>query len=290
MYAAAFDYVRASSWHEAVEQLTEAGEDARVIAGGQSLVPMMLLRLAEPTVLVDLSEAGERTIERRNSTLVVSALMRHADLESSPAVRETCPMLAEAAAQVGNLRVRNRGTIGGSLAHGEATAELPCVSVALGATVYALGPRGERAIPASELFVTHLTTVLAPDEVITRVELPVLGARQGSCFVELARRPGDFALAEAAAVISLDGDRRCADVRLAVGAVGDRPVDCSELASGLHGERPDADGVGEVARAVAADVDVGPSTHASQEYRREMVAVLVKRALLTASARIADAG
>jgi carbon-monoxide dehydrogenase medium subunit len=290
MYAAAFEYVRAGSWQDAVERLVEGGEDGRVIAGGQSLVPMMLLRLAEPTVLVDVGGAGERTIERRDSTVVVSALVRHVDLESSAAVREACPMLAEAAGQVGNLRVRNRGTIGGSLAHGEATAEFPCVSVALGATVYALSPRGERAIPASELFVTHLTTTLASDEVITRVELPVLGARQGSCFVELARRPGDFALAEAAAVVTLSEDRRCADLRLVVGAVSDRAVDCSQLASGLRGQQPEAESVDEVSRAVAAGVEVGPSSHASEDYRREMVAVLVKRALLTASARVGDAG
>jgi CO/xanthine dehydrogenase FAD-binding subunit len=197
-------------------------------------------------------------------------------------------MLSEAAALIGNLRVRNRGTIGGSLAHAEPTAELPCVAVALQATVYARGPSGERAIPASELFVTHLTTSLEPGEVITRVELPAIGQRQGWSFVELARRPGDFALVEVAALIALDEERRCEDVRLVVGAVGDRPADCSSLIAALDGTEPTEKSVDEAAELVARSVDVGPSSHAGPEYRRAMVRALVKRALLSAKARGQD--
>src|SRR5919197_15687 len=151
MYAAPFEYVRASSWSEAVQRLSEGGEDARVIAGGQSLVPMMMLRLAEPPVLVDIGGADERTIERANGALVLSALARHVDLQWSPVVHDACPVLAEAAGHIGNVRVRHRGTIGGSLAHAEPTAELPCLAVALGASVRTLGPDGERTILADEL-------------------------------------------------------------------------------------------------------------------------------------------
>jgi CO/xanthine dehydrogenase FAD-binding subunit len=285
MYAAPFDYVRATSWSEAVAQLAEAGEDARVIAGGQSLVPMMMLRIAEPSVLVDIGGAAERTIERSNGTLVVSALARHVDLESSAVAREACPMLAEAAGLIGNVRVRHRGTIGGALAHGEPTAEWPCLAVALGATVHAHGPAGERAIAASDLFVTHLTTSLEPGEVITRIELPVLRPGQGSCFVELARRAGDFAMVEVAALVTLGDDGRFADARVVVGATADRPTDVSSAAAALHGEEPGERLAGEVGRVVADEVEVGPSTHASADYRREMVSVLVKRAVLTAAAR-----
>jgi CO/xanthine dehydrogenase FAD-binding subunit len=290
MYAAPFEYVRAFTWSEAVEKLWEAGEDARVIAGGQSLVPMMMLRLAQPTALIDIGSAGERTIERRNGSLVISALARHIDLERSEVVREACPMLAEAAGLIGNVRVRHRGTIGGSLAHAEHTAELPCVAVALGGTVQVLGPSGERAIAASDLFVTHLTTALEPGEIITRVELPALRSRQGSSFIELARRAGDFAMVEAAALVTLDDNGRCSGARLVVGATADRPADFSSFAQALRDEEPSEELVGEVARAAAEEVDVGPSSHAGESYRRAMVAVLVRRALLKAVARAETAG
>lgn len=286
MYAAPFDYLRASSWTDAVAQLADAGEDARIIAGGQSLVPMMMLRIAEPAVLVDVGHVEPRTIERVDGTLVMSALSRHVDIESSATVREAVPVLAEAAGLIGNVRVRHRGTIGGTLAHGEPTAEWPCLAVALGATIHALGPAGERAIAADDLFVTHLTTSLEPGEVITRIEMPVLGARQGSAFVEIARRAGDFAMVEVAALVTIDESGRCTDARLVVGATADRPADLSAMVCALlQGETPDERLAREAGRAVAAEVEVGPSTHASPEYRRDMAAVLVRRALLTAAAR-----
>lgn len=279
MYAGSFEYVRASSWSDAVEHLATGGEDARVIAGGQSLVPMMMLRIAEPTLLIDVGGAAERTVERSDGTLRISALARHVDIQRSDAVAEACPVLAEAAGQIGNIRVRHRGTIGGSVAHGEPTAEWACLAVALGATIHALGPGGERAIPADEMFVTHLTTALEPGEVVTRIDVPVLREDQAASFEELARRAGDFAMVEVAAVLTPG-----ADARIVVGAVSDRPVDVSAVA-GVQGREIDERTAAEAGRAVAGEVDVGPSTHASPEYRREMVSVLVSRALLRAAAR-----
>lgn len=284
MYAAPFDYVRASSWTDAIQQLAVGGEDARVIAGGQSLVPMMMLRIAEPTLLVDVGGAAERTIERSDGTLRVSALARHVDLERSAAAREACPMLAEAAGLIGNVRVRHRGTIGGAIAHGEPTAEWPCLAVALDATIRVLGPSGERAIAAGDMFLTHLTTALEPGEVVTRIDIPVSGPGQGSCFLELARRTGDFAMVEVAATVTLGADGRCTAARVVLGATGDRPADVA-AATALHGEALDEPLAGEIGRAAAEAADVGASTHASTEYRREMVSVLVKRALLAAGAR-----
>ena len=204
MYSAPFEYQRASSWEDAVAQLERGDEDAHVLAGGQSLVPMMMLGLAAPTLLVDVGGAGERTIQVRDRALVLSALVRHVDLERSDVVRDACPMLTEAVKHIGNVRVRHRGTIGGSLAHAEATAELAAVAVAHRATTRVLGPRGERTVPAADLFVTHLTTSLEPADVITGVEFPASGPRTGSCFLEMARRAGDFAIAEVAAIVSLD--------------------------------------------------------------------------------------
>jgi aerobic carbon-monoxide dehydrogenase medium subunit len=286
MYSAPFEYLRASSWEEAVVQLERGDEDGHVLVGGQSLVPMMMLGLAAPTLLVDVGGAGERRIEKRNGSLVLSALVRHVDLEHSDLVRDACPMLSEAVGHIGNVRVRHRGTIGGSLAHAEATAELAAVAVAHRATVHVLGPRGERTVPAADLFVTHLTTSLEPAEVITAVEFPAdNGPRTGSCFLEMARRTGDFAMAEVAAILSLDEAGRCEEVRLVVGAVADRPADVSRSAQALIGEPPAPQAMAELARAVADRVEIGPSSHASVEYRREMVAVLVERAVRMAAAR-----
>jgi CO/xanthine dehydrogenase FAD-binding subunit len=289
VYAAAFDYVRASSWPDAVAILEREGEDAHVIAGGQSLVPMMMLRLAAPSALVDLAGAGERMIEADAGRLVLSALVRHVDLEHSDLVRRRCPMITEAVRHIGNARVRQRGTIGGSLAHAEATAELSCVAVALGAQVHVLGPAGERTIAAADLFVSHLTTSLAPAEVITAIELPALEDRQGMCFVELTRRAGDFAMVEAAAIVTLDEGGRCAGARLVVGAVGDRPADVSAAAAELLHRAPSPVAIDAVARGVAEQVEVGPSSHAAVGYRREMVAVLTARALRQATERAAAA-
>jgi carbon-monoxide dehydrogenase medium subunit len=284
MYASPFEYAKAGSWQDAIERVADGGEDARVIAGGQSLAPMMMLRMSEPSLLVDVNGAAPRTIERSNGTLVLPALARHTDIEASEEVRAAFPALSEAAGWIGNVRVRNRGTIGGSVAHADPSAEYPCVVVAARATVIALGPDGERAIPATEFFVSHFTTTLEPGELVTRVEIPALGPRQGCAFIELSRRPGDFATVELCAFVELDADGRCAEARLVVGATADRPQDVSEALERLRGEEPERAAAG-AARAASAGLKIGESGHGSEGYRRELVAVLGRRALLAAAAR-----
>jgi CO/xanthine dehydrogenase FAD-binding subunit len=279
MYASPFRYVRAGSWTEAVELVAGGDEDARVIAGGQSLAPMMMFKLSEPSLLVDIREAAPRTIERDNGTLRVSALARHVDLETSSQIAAAFPALSEAAGMIGNVRVRHRGTIGGSLAHCDPNAELPCVTVAAGATITVLGPDGERRVPAAELFISQFTTSLADGELITRIDLPVLRLGQGSAFVELIRRVGDYASVMVCAVVELARDGGVADARITLGATADRPLDLSAAA------KPHLENVGAAARAVADAAEIGPSTHGSEAYRREMVAVLTRRALLKATAR-----
>jgi carbon-monoxide dehydrogenase medium subunit len=289
VYAAPFQYVTAASFDEAVEALRQHGDAARVIAGGQSLVPLMMLRLVEPAVLVDVRAIGRGTIEQVDGRLLVPALTRHVDLEESPLVRERVPALADAAACIGNVRVRHRGTIGGSLAHAEPTAELPCLAVALRASVHVLGPAGPRTIPAAELFAGYFATSLAADEVITAVEVPFPAPRAGTGFAELARRAGDFASAEAAAVVALAGDGTCADVALAVGAVADRPLDVSVHAASLCGAAPDADALAGAAQAVADAVELAGGGHGSPAYRRRLLRVVVRRALEAAAARAGTA-
>jgi aerobic carbon-monoxide dehydrogenase medium subunit len=290
VYAAPFEHVEAGSWGEAVELLAEHGDDARPIAGGQSLVPLMMLRLAEPAVLVDLGRIGRGTIERQGDRLVVPALTRHAEVAASSVVHRACPVLADAAASIGNVRVRNRGTIGGSLAHAEPTAELCCVAVALDGQVQVRGPGGERTMPATELLVGYLQTSLEPVELITAVDLPILRPGSGAAFAEVARRVGDFATAEAAAVVSLEGDGSCSGVRVVVGAAGDRPIDVSGEASGLQGRRPDRAAIDDAATEVARSLELTDGGHGSPAYRRRLFAVVVRRAIEAAAGRAANGG
>lgn len=272
MYATPFQYTRAHSWPEAVDLVLAGDEDARVIAGGQSLAPMMMFKLSQPSLLVDIRDAAPRTIERVNGTLRISALARHADLETSPDVAAAFPALGEAAGLIGNVRVRHRGTIGGSLAHSDPRSELPCVAVAAGAAVTVFGPNGERRVPAAELFVSPFVTSLEHGELITRVDVPALRPGQGSAFAELTRRVGDYASVMVCAVVEIGSDGRIAHARIGVGAAADRPIDLTAAAE------PHLDDAGAAARAVAEATEL-------QGYRREMAAVMTKRALLKAAAR-----
>jgi CO/xanthine dehydrogenase FAD-binding subunit len=285
VYASRFEYAAASSWEEAVGLLAAGGDDAKVIAGGQSLVPMMTLRLATPRILVDVNRASSEAIQQDDGHLLIPALTRHAELQRSSLIRQWSPILAEAAGFIGNIRVRHRGTIGGTLAHADPAAELPTVVLALQGSVRVLGPGGKREIPASEFLVSYFTTALEPDEVVTAVRVPVIQDGRGWAFVELARRVGDFALVEAAALVDLEDDGRCSAVRLALGAVGERPFDASDLASPMVGAKPADDVVAEVGRAASEAVEPSDGVHGSAEYRRQMVATVTKRALLAAARR-----
>ena len=231
-----------------------------MIAGGQSLVPMMMLHFAAPSALIDIGGVDERTIELGDDgTLVLSALVRHADLEHSDVVAEHVPMLTQAVRQIGNVRVRHRGTIGGSLAHGEPAAELPCVLIAHGAIVHALGPDGERTIAVDDLPVMQLMTSLGDGELITRVEVPDAHRRaRARASSRWRRRPGDFAMVNVAALVTCDDEGTCTAVRLVLGAVGQRPVDVSAAAQALVGHAIDEESSEAVAAAVAAEAEVDP--------------------------------
>ena len=285
MYAEPFDYAAARSWDEAVDLLRENGEDAKVIAGGQSMIPMMTLRLAMPTFLVDVNDADRSRIERRGDRISISAVTRHAELERSPGLATDCPMLAEAASLVGNIRVRHRGTIGGSLAHADPAAELPCAAVALGAELQTLGPGGERRIPAGEFFDSFFTTALQPGELVTGVEVPTIPRGTGWSFVELLRRTSDFAVVAVAALVTLDGRGLGTVAKLAAAGVGDRPVGLTHAAEALLGGSVDDGSAAEAGRRAAAAVDPSAATHASSDYRRAMLEVMVRRAVLQAAGR-----
>ena len=271
-----FTYVRAESVEHAVETLRAHGDEAKVLAGGQSLLPALNMRLVRPAVLVDLNFVAELDgVTQENGSIRIGALARQAAAQRSELVRTGCPLLAESLPLVGHFVTRNRGTVCGSIAHADSAAELPLALVALGGEVVT----SRRTVPASEFFVTHFTTTLEPDELVIATNWPRLEAGEGSALDEFAVRQGDFALASAACVLHVE-DARVTDVRLAVGSVTDHPelVD----ASALVGHAVDTDGARSVADAVAASIDPPPNLHGSPEYRRRLIEVLVERVVARA--------
>lgn len=283
MYPAAFEYLQADSFEEAAALLADHGEDAKLLAGGQSLVPMMHLRLARPGVLIDLNAIGRGTgPEMRDGWLHIPALTRQRALERLPIVLTNAPLFSAAAAPVGNIRVRSRGTVGGNLAHADPSSETACASVATGAVVDVLGPEGPRDLAISELLISDLTTSLEAADVIRGIRIPVRpGAGYG--FSELARRAGEFAIVNAAAVVSLGDDGLCAEVRLACGGVGARIFDASAIAAAeLTGKQMTPERITNTARAVADEIRPRDDQQASASYRKRMAVVFVARALTTA--------
>jgi aerobic carbon-monoxide dehydrogenase medium subunit len=290
MVAPAFEYVTAGSYDEAVRLLAENGEEAKVLAGGQSLMPMLNLRLAHPDLLIDINPADQRppsvTLHNSGGLLRLPALTRHRVLFEHDLVRQHCPLLADAVRHVGNVRVRNRGTIGGSLAHADPTSEIGCCALATGAQVVARGPAGDRAVPVSELFAGYWTTTLADSEIITDVLIPVTRPRQGWSFHEMVRRTSDFAIVAVAATVDLaERTGELAAVRIALAGVADRVVlaDPGPIASTAD-EDLDA-----AAARVAASLEPADDVHASGEYRRRLARVLTARALREARARASGA-
>src|ERR671925_2003191 len=232
-----FEYYRAMTVEEAVALLSRYGPDAKVLAGGQSLLPMMKFRLARPSVLVDLRWVRDLAYVRQtNGSVACGAMARLASLESDP-VRALCPLLAEAAQHIGHPPIRHQGTVCGSLAHADPAAELPVLALALDAELVATGPHGARVIPAQDFFITMLTTNLGPLEILTEARFPTLQPGSGWGFSELSRRPGDFALALAAATLQAGPDGTITVARIALGAVADRAIRCPEAEAALLGQR-----------------------------------------------------
>src|ERR1700728_1159598 len=243
MVASAFDYVAADSYDEAVQLLAAGGDDAKILAGGQSLMPMLNLRLAYPELLIDINPADTRPPSVAGGVLRLPALTRHRVLLEHDLVRRGCPLLADAVRHVGNVRVRNRGTIGGSLAHADPTSEIGSCVLAAGARVLARGPDGERTIPAQELFAGYWTTALGAAEIITDVLIPVARPRQGWSFHEMVRRTSDFAIVAVAALVELDESATAVvAARVALAGVADRVTLADpELAGSPSGADPGAD-------------------------------------------------
>lgn len=281
-----FEYLAPRSLDEAVAALAEHGDEAKAMAGGQSLVPLLAFRLARPSVIVDLNGIPDLDSARLDGeTLVLGALARQRDVELLPGLRDRCPMVVEAIEHVGHVAIRNRGTVGGSLAHADPAAEWTALALALEAECELVGPRGTRTVPARDFLVSTFMTALEPDELLTGVRLQVPNGRTGSCFLELARRHGDFALAGVGTLVTLDEGGAVADARIALIGVGETAVRSPSAERRLVGHPPTAEVTTEAARAVADDLDPNSDIHASADYRRHVATVLVRRALDTAVAR-----
>lgn len=291
MKPAPFEYHRPDSVEEAISLLASHGYDAKPLAGGQSLIPAMNFRLAQPAVLVDLNGVSElfgiEAIDgAEGEHIVIRAMTRQRQVERSAEVARITPLLAETLPFVAHPQIRNRGTLGGSIAHADPAAEVPAVMVALDAQFRVQGPNGTRVIPADEFFIGLFTTALEPDELLTHVEVAAPAPGSASAFEEISRRHGDFALAGVAAVLTLDDEGRCAGARISLLSVGDGPALAQRAAAALVGSDIGEAAVRAAADAAAShDVDPPADIHASAAYRRRLVEVLVRRAVTRAADR-----
>jgi carbon-monoxide dehydrogenase medium subunit len=285
MKPAAFEYVVADSVEMAVASLAQAGGDAKIIAGGQSLVPMLNFRLLRPSVLVDINRIPGLAHVREDGNVVrVGALTRHHQLETSPVIAAHFPVLREAMAHVAHLAIRNRGTIGGSLSHADPAAELPMMAMLLDAELRIVSSAATRTVAARDFFRDALSVDLADDEIVTEIMLPKLPPNTGWGFEEVARRSGDFALAAVAATLTLS-DGKIAQARIAMTGVAPTARRVTEAERLLIGQRLDAGVGGDIIEAVRAAAEPPTDLHASSDYRRHLVGVLAARALAAAWSR-----
>jgi carbon-monoxide dehydrogenase medium subunit len=280
---APFELHRPTTVDQAVGLLTTHGDEAKPLAGGQSLVPVMALRLARFEHLVDLTTVPDlRGVRRDGDHLVIGATTTQADVLADPLVAAHAPLVARATAHIGHFQIRNRGTIGGSLAHADGAAEYPATVLALDAGLEATGPAGTRRIPAGAFFLGPFTTALEPDEILTAVRVPVADDRSGFAVEELARRRGDFALAGAVVAVHLDGSGAVDRAALALFGIGSVPVRAAAAEAALLGTPAGAVDPGAVGALAASELDPVGDVHASADYRRSVAGVVVTRALARA--------
>ena len=287
MKPAPFEYYVPHSLEEALGLLKEYGSDAKLLAGGQSLVPAMNFRVVQPAVLIDLNSIPALDeVQEDGPCLRLGAMTRERTLEFDPRVGEWAPLLREAMPHVAHPQIRNRGTLGGSLAHADPAAELPVIMLALDARLKVQNTDGTRWVEAQNFFSGMFTTALAPDEALVEIELPACAPRTGWSFLEMAPRAGDYALMGVAALVTLDHDGSCTGAKLVYLNAGDGPVVAKEAAGMLIGELP-GDRIFESAAAHAGEKEIAPfgNIHTTPEFQRHLAKVLTKRALQQAAAR-----
>jgi CO/xanthine dehydrogenase FAD-binding subunit len=286
MKPAPFRYVAARSVEQALALKAEHGDEARFLAGGQSLVPAMNFRLTQPAVLIDINPLNELAGVRNGGERVrIGALTRYRALERDPMVQVKLPLVAEALPVIAHPQIRNRGTIGGNLAHADPASEMPAIVLTLGGRLRAQSARGERWIEAHDFFVGALTTALESDEMLTEVELPVAPADGGACFLEMSRRRGDFAIIGVAAAVRLDAQAQCVEARIGLCNAGDGPVFAQAASRSLAGKVVGERAIAEAVALLQGAIDPAGSIHGSKDYQRHIAGVLTARALAIANER-----
>jgi carbon-monoxide dehydrogenase medium subunit len=288
MKPATFEYVVVDSVMKAVTVLSEARGEAKILAGGQSLVPMLNFRLVRPAILVDINRIRELAfIEETGNTIRVGALTRHYELEISPVLAKHLPVVASAMTHVAHLAIRNRGTIGGSLSHADPAAELPMMALLLNARLHVVSSKGERTVAALDFFRDALTVDLGEDEIVTEIHLPKLPPNTGWGFEEVARRAGDFAVAAVAATVTAS-DGKIEEVRIALTGVAPTPVRAQKAEALLRGEKIETKLIERVIEAVRSMIAPDSDLHASSDYRRHLAGVLTGRAVRAAWKRATE--
>jgi carbon-monoxide dehydrogenase medium subunit len=283
---APFKYLAARSFDDALAFKAQHGADARFLAGGQSLVPVLNFRLTQPAVLIDINDvAGASGVTLADNELRIGALTRYRTLQREALIVRHCPLIAEALPHIAHPQIRNRGTIGGNLCHADPASELPAIMLALGARLRLRSAGGERLLDARDFFTGALSTALHDDEMLAELIVPLAPPRTGTSFMEVARRRGDFAMMGVAAVVRLGEDGTCRDARLAFCGAGDRPVLAAKAAAGLIGGKIEHTDIETAARSAMQEVEPHGSVHASADYQRHLAGVLTRRALKMARGR-----
>jgi aerobic carbon-monoxide dehydrogenase medium subunit len=286
MIPPAFEYLRPQTIPEAVAMLQKHGEEAKILSGGQSLIPMMKLRLARPAYLIDINRInGLSYIKEDGGFLKIGGLTREADVENSPLVRSKYPLLLDTAHVIADPQVRNLATVGGNLAHGDPANDHPATMMALGAQVVATGPKGERVVPIDGFFKSIFETALEHDEILTEIRIPIPPAKSGGAYCKLERKVGDFATAAAAVQLTLDGSGAVQKVGIALTNVGATPVKARKAEDFLKGKKPDAATITQAAQLAADDAQPGSDLRGPAEYKKGLAKELTKRAITKALER-----
>jgi carbon-monoxide dehydrogenase medium subunit len=281
-----FEYFSPKTLTEAISLLQKHGSEAKILAGGQSLIPLMKLRLASPARLIDLNRISELAyIRESDGDLTIGALTREADIDSSELIRKKYPILADTAAVIGDPLVRNMATVGGNLAHADPANDHPATMLALGAVVVAAGPKGTRRVPITEFFTGLFTTALRPDEILTEIRIPIPPARSGGAYLKVERKVGDFAAAAVAVQITLGSGNNCERVGIGLTNVGSTPIKATRAEKALQGKAADEKNFQEAARLASEEAEPTEDLRGSVEYKRSLIRVLTARALRQAVAR-----
>lgn len=286
MIPPAFEYLRPSTIPEAIALLQRHGEEAKILSGGQSLIPMMKLRLARPAYLIDINRiAGLSYIKEEGGFLKIGGLTREAEIEASSIIRSKYPLLMDTAHVIADPQVRNMATVGGNLAHGDPANDHPATMIALGAQVVATGPKGERSIAIEDFFKSLFQTALEGDEILTEIRIPVPPAKSGGAYFKLERKVGDFATAAAAAQLTLDGSGAVQKIGVGLTNVGATPIKARKAEDSLRGKKPDATAIAQAAKLAAQEAQPSSDLRGPAEYKKGLVQELTRRALTRAVER-----